>query len=90
MENANYNFIKILQEKLLNLSNQFSFTAKKKLERLQFSIRFSKFEVPVNLKYTFELFGYYTTCFLIQKLLDHHLMVTFGEKAEIKKAGNLN
>ena len=34
--------------------------------------RLSKFEVPVvvNLKHIFELFGLYTTCFFIQKLLE--------------------
>ena len=44
-------------------------TANRKLERLQFQLhhRLSKFEVPVfvNLKHIFELFGLYTTCFLI-------------------------
>ena len=43
-------------------------TAKRKLERLQFyNHRLSKFEVAVvvNLKHIFELFGLYTTCFLI-------------------------
>ena len=43
--------------------------AKRKLERLNFQLhhRLSKFEVPVvvNLKHIFELFGLYTTCFLI-------------------------
>ena len=50
----------------------------------------SKFEVPVvvNLKHIFEVFGLYTTCLFIQKLLE--LMVSFEEKAKIKKAGNLN
>jgi hypothetical protein len=47
----------------------FNITAKRKLERLQFQLhhRLSKFEVPVvvNLKHIFELFGLYTTCFLI-------------------------
>ena len=40
-------------------------TAKRKLERLHHHL--SKFEVPVavNLKHIFELFGLYTTCFLI-------------------------
>ena len=43
-------------------------TAKRKLERLQFSTSssLSKFEVPVvvNLKHIFERFGLYTSCFL--------------------------
>ena len=44
-------------------------TAKRKLESLQFQLHhcLSKFEVPVvvNFKHIFELFGLYTTCFLI-------------------------
>ena len=38
----------------------------------QLQHRLSKSEVPVvaNLKHIFELFGLYTTCFLIQKLLE--------------------
>ena len=44
-------------------------TAKKKLERLQFSTSSSFFKiwsaVVVNLKHIFELFWLYTTCFLI-------------------------
>jgi hypothetical protein len=50
------------------------FRAKRKLERLQFSTSssFVKIEVPVVviLKHIFELFGLYTTCFLISKLLE--------------------
>ena len=46
-----------------------SSTAKRKLERRQFSTSslFAKFEVPVvvNLKHISELFGLYNTCFLI-------------------------
>ena len=43
-------------------------TAKRKLERIQFSTStLSKFDWPVvvNLKDIFELFGLFTTCFLI-------------------------
>jgi hypothetical protein len=49
--------------------------------------------VVVNLKLIFELFGLYTTFFSSRNywsLLDYHLMVSFGEKAKIKKAENLN
>ena len=62
----------------------------------QLHCRLSKFEVPamVNLKHIFELFGLYTTCFLIQKLLELIRSSSDGQfwkkKAKIKKAGNLN
>ena len=50
----------------------------------------------MNLKHIFELFGLYTHNLLFYleaigvKSLDYHLMVSFGEKAKFKKAGNLN
>ena len=54
--------------------------------------RLSKFEVPVvvNLKYIFELFGLYTTCFLIQKLLELIRLSSDGQfwrKSKNKKGG---
>ena len=54
--------------------------------------RFSKFEVPVvvNLKHIFELFGLYTTCFLIQKLLELIRSSSDGQfwrKSQNKKGG---
>ena len=54
--------------------------------------RFSKFEVPVvvNLKHIFELFGLYTTCFLIQKLLELIRLSSDGQfwrKSQNKKGG---
>ena len=62
-------------------------TAKRKLEILQFQLhhRLSKFDRPlvVNLKHIFEL--------LYKLLFDLETIgVNFGEKAKIKKAGNLN
>ena len=72
-------------------------TAKRKLERLkdfnfQLHYRLSKFEVPVvvNLKHIFELFGLYTTCFLIQKLLELIRLSSDGQfwrKSQNKKGG---
>ena len=54
--------------------------------------RMSKFEVPVvvNLKHIFELFGLYTTCFLIQKLLELIRLSSEGQfwrKGQNKKGG---
>ena len=54
--------------------------------------RQSKFEVPVvvNLKHIFELFGLYTTCFLIQKLLELIRSSSDGQfwrKSQNKKGG---
>ena len=54
--------------------------------------RLSKFEVPVvvNLKHIFELFGLYTTCFLIQKLLELIRLSSDGQfwrKSQNKKGG---
>ena len=50
----------------------------------------SKFEVSVdlNLKHIFELLVLYTTGYWSK--LDYHLITNFGEKAKIKKVGNLN
>ena len=52
----------------------------------------SKFEVPVvvNLKHIFEIFGLYTTCFLIQKLLELNRSSSDGQfwrKSQNKKGG---
>ena len=52
----------------------------------------SKFEVAVivNLKHIFELFGLYTTCFLIQKLLELIRLSSAGyfwRKSQNKKGG---
>ena len=54
--------------------------------------RLSKFEVPVvvNLKHTFELFGLYNTCLLIQKLSDLIRSSSDGQfwkKSQKKKGG---
>ena len=54
--------------------------------------RLSKFEVPVvvNLKHIFELFGLYTTCFLIQKLWELIRLSSDGQfwrKSQTKKGG---
>ena len=70
-------------------SQKTSNTAKRKLERLQFSTS-SFVPVVVNLKHIFELFGLYTTCFLIQKLLELIRLSSDGQfwrKSQNKKGG---
>ena len=80
--------------KKLRLANQLLVLLRGNQKDLNFQLhhRFSKFEVPVdvNLKHIFELFGLYTTCFMIQKLLELIRSASDGQfwrKSQNKKGG---
>ena len=78
-------FYQTLKQEVQLRGNQIDFN-------FQLLHRLSKFEVPVvvNLKHIFELFGLYTTCFLIQKLQELIRSSSDGQfcrKSQNKKGG---
>ena len=95
----NWNICKVIFIYLFIDQAQWIFyTAKRKLERLQFSTSSSFVKIWSACSCKFKAY-LWTFLGLIQlafqsrnywSWLDHHLMVSFGKKAKIKRAGNLN